>query len=253
MNKKEELSDRLMDELLREDARGEAGDEKLLAAVQAEITGEIEDGKVTRIRTRNSRAPYAWAAALTVSAASVIGYLGWRASVESSALEDLAMGPEMESQLEPARSPGTRGVPKKSPIGRYRSLWSKSPHTVPPPHAAEETVMGNIVPADPIASRGEGKARHPGDVAGGVPGTPMEQSEGQVVSMSLESEADSQSKPGGASGPAPAREAEDLGGFFGRRDEASQKAVSDSDIYSEIPGNRHAPPVVFRTGEADTR
>ena len=41
MNRKEELKDRLMDELLREDAQGKAGDEKLLAAVDAAIDGEV--------------------------------------------------------------------------------------------------------------------------------------------------------------------------------------------------------------------
>ena len=72
MNEKNDLKDRLMDELLREDAQGAEADEKLLDAVEAAIDGEVEDGKVTTIAERRTRAPYAWAAVLTVSAASVL-------------------------------------------------------------------------------------------------------------------------------------------------------------------------------------
>ena len=99
MDKKENMKDRLMDELLREDARGDVADEKLLAAVEAAIDGEVEDGKVTPIAERRSRAPYAWAAMLTVSAASVIAYVGWKASDRNGKEElmNISMAPSIEA------------------------------------------------------------------------------------------------------------------------------------------------------------
>jgi len=125
MDKKETLKDRLMDELLREDARGEAADEKLLAAVEAAIDGEVEDGKVTPIAGRRSRAPYAWAAVLTVSAASVVAYLGWQASDRNGRadLSNLAMEPEVA--MEPTRTP----VPGKQALGRKARFGNNSPVT----------------------------------------------------------------------------------------------------------------------------
>lgn len=75
MNKNEELEDRFTDELLREDARGREADEKMLAALQTAMGEEGEEDKVTPLRRERSRAPYAWAAVLILSAVSVVGYL----------------------------------------------------------------------------------------------------------------------------------------------------------------------------------
>jgi len=101
MNKNDDLNDRFMEELLREDARGREADEKLLAAVDAAMGGEEEVVNVTPLRRERSRAPYAWAAALTVSAAGVLGYMGWRGSEERM---DVALLEPMSGRavLEPA-------------------------------------------------------------------------------------------------------------------------------------------------------
>ena len=104
MNKNDNLNDRFMEELLREDARGRGAEEELLAAVEAAMEDEEESGTVTPLRRERSRAAYAWAAALTVSAASVLGYLGWRASEGTGALA----GAPMRAVLEPL--PGEQGV-----------------------------------------------------------------------------------------------------------------------------------------------
>jgi Ca-activated chloride channel family protein len=147
MNKNEELNDRLMDELLREDARGESGDLELLAAVQAEITGEVADHKVTPIRKSSHRAPYAWAAALTVSAASVLGYLGWRATNEGPEIGDVAAAPfqaigyETESELHDPM------VPRKRPLGRYSKLWANSAMSEAPADLEEVDLMRPAPPA----------------------------------------------------------------------------------------------------------
>jgi Ca-activated chloride channel family protein len=91
MKKNEELKDRYMDELLREEARGKAVQEKLLEAVGAAIDEE-EGGRVLSASPKkSSRAPWAWAALLAVSAAGVLGYLaGEKGGRFTSTTEPLA-------------------------------------------------------------------------------------------------------------------------------------------------------------------
>jgi Ca-activated chloride channel family protein len=149
MDKKENLKDRLMDELLREDARGDTVDEQLLDAVEAAIDGDVEDGKVTPMAERHSRVPYAWAALLTVSAASVLGYFGWKSSQRGD--EDLAsVAMEPGIGIEAPRNP----VPRKMQIGRYQDLWSgdrASPFTEDPDADAPAS---QAPPMDPMAEGG---------------------------------------------------------------------------------------------------
>ncbi|MDA1005874.1 MAG: von Willebrand factor type A domain-containing protein [Verrucomicrobia bacterium] len=160
MNKNDDLNDRFMEELLREDARGRGADEKLLAAVDAAMGEEEEDGKVTPMRRERSRAPYAWAAALTVSAAGVLGYMGWRTSEERVDLAIMEQPePAAERVLPPSVTediryqgdgPGTKNEGMTSSIPRRPSAPSSAmAKAIASREPTDESVP---VPAPSIAS-----------------------------------------------------------------------------------------------------
>lgn len=73
MKNDESKTDRLMDALLKEDARGGA-DEEFLAELEKEIDGNDEES-ADGIASRRSVAPLAWAAVLTISVAGAWVYL----------------------------------------------------------------------------------------------------------------------------------------------------------------------------------
>ena len=166
MNKNEELEDRFTDELLREDARGREADEKLLAALETAM-GDVEEvDKVTPLRRERSRAPYAWAALLTLGAFSVAGYFAWR-QVEGPGNSSLVTMDRMmesapypvdrpgessalvrEAQFEGAE-PGRRQGGPEEPSIKYRNDKRKPSGPTPP----IASVVANVNPATDSAPR----------------------------------------------------------------------------------------------------
>ena len=153
MNKTEKLDDRFMDELLREDAQGREVDEKLLAAVDAAIGGETDASMVTPLEARSSRAPYAWAAAITVSAASVLGYLGWRQSESPMDLAGMTEEAIMEApRLEPERLRGM--VAPQAPSAGLSALVAEGENRSGPGNVPGASVPHGDQEMDAVLAKG---------------------------------------------------------------------------------------------------